>query len=81
MACEAAWATDTIETWVTSTPGADYRIELVHRPRAGLELRALKDLRSGAGFRRVRRDVPPSLPRARQVLRGWLVEVVEGRSL
>ena len=71
----------TLETWVSATPIADYRVELVERPRAGLELTARKDLRGGAGFRRVRRVEPPTVTRARQILRGWLVEVVEGRSL
>jgi eukaryotic-like serine/threonine-protein kinase len=72
----------TIETWVTSIPSADYRIELVERPRVGLELTAFKDVRSGAGFIRARRDRPPSLARARhQALRRWLVEVVEGGRL
>jgi len=72
----------TIETWITSTPAADYRIELVERPRVGLELTAFKDVRSGAGFIRVRRNRPPSIAQAlHRVLRGWLVEVVEGGRL
>jgi hypothetical protein len=70
---------DTLETWLASTPAADYRITLVERPRAGLELVASKD--SGAGFRRVRRDRPPSLKRAGQVRRGWLLDIVLGRGL
>jgi hypothetical protein len=73
---------DTIETWVASTASADYRIELVERPRVGLEVVAKKDVRSGAGFRVTRTSRPPSLAQARnRVLRGWLVEVVEGGSL
>ena len=72
---------DTIETWTASAPGADYRIELVLRPKVGLELTARKDVRSGAGFMRARQDRPPTLARARQVLHRWLVDVVEGQRL
>jgi hypothetical protein len=53
----------TIETWITSAPAADYRIELVERPRVGLELTAFKDVRSSAGFIRARRERPRRSPR------------------
>src|SRR5207244_460663 len=85
--CRVMWSwrqiddADAIEVWVASTDRADYRIELRDRPRAGLELRALRDNRGGAGFRTVRTERPPSLARARQILRTWLVQVVEGDAL
>lgn len=71
----------TIETWAATTSQADYTIELVARPRTGLELTAYRDYRRGAGRRRIRRVNPASLPRARQRLRAWLTELVEGRPL
>jgi serine/threonine protein kinase len=72
---------EALESWEASTPSGNYRIRLVRRPRAGLELTAAKDLRGGAGFRRVRRESFQTPGRARQMTRRWLVEVVEGRSL
>lgn len=72
---------NTLESWEARTQAADYRLELIRRPRAGLQLAASKDLRGGAGFRTVRREPFQTEARARQVMRGWLVEVVEGRSL
>lgn len=86
-ACRAAasWTRvddpETIETWAASAPAADYRVQLIQRPRAGLELTAAKDVRAGAGFRVRRSERPPSLARARQILRGWLLKVVAGRDL
>ena len=72
---------NTLETWVAATADADYAIRLVPRPPAGLELRAQRDLREGAGARTVRKERPPSIPQARQQLRRWLVQVVEGGAL
>ena len=72
---------DTLESWTANTPAASYRIQLVRRPRAGLELTAWKDLRHGAGFRVARQQRFETPGRARQTMRGWLVEVVEGRVL
>jgi serine/threonine protein kinase len=70
-----------IDVWVATTDRYDYRIELRERPRVGLELRALRDTRGGAGLRARRTERPPSLARARQQLRNWLVAVVEGGDL
>jgi hypothetical protein len=72
---------EALESWAASTAAADYLIRLVRRPRAGLQLIARKDLRGGAGFRTVRKEPFQTPRRARQVMRGWLVDVVESRSL
>jgi serine/threonine-protein kinase len=72
---------DAIETWTASAADADYVVELRERPRVGLELKATRDLRGGAGSRTVRTERFESIGRARQRLRSWLVEVVEGRPL
>lgn len=70
-----------LECWAASTPSAEYRVQLVERPRAGLELTATRDLRHGAGFRMARQQRFQTPGRARQTMRGWLIEVVEGRPL
>jgi eukaryotic-like serine/threonine-protein kinase len=70
-----------IEAWEASTAEAEYRIALIQRPRAGLVVRATKDRRRGAGARQARSEPVPSVARGLRVLRGWLIEVVEGRGL
>jgi eukaryotic-like serine/threonine-protein kinase len=70
-----------LEAWSAITDHADYCIELQSRPRIGFELRALRDLRGGAGFRTIRRERFSTVGRARQRLRAWLVELVEQGSL
>jgi eukaryotic-like serine/threonine-protein kinase len=70
-----------LEAWSAEAPDAAYIVELVRRPRAGLELRALRDLRRGAGFRTVRREPAGTVERGLQRLRRWLLDVVEGRPL
>lgn len=72
---------EAVETWVCSTTSCDYRVRLVERPRVGLELTAYRDLRNGGGYRRVRHERLPTIGKARQRLRTWLVLVVEGGSL
>lgn len=80
-----SWRTSTepgtLETWTCSTANADYALRLTERPQVGLELTAHRDLRRGAGFRRVRSERPPSINQARQLRRRWLVAVVEGGEL
>jgi hypothetical protein len=70
-----------LEAWSAASDDADYRIELQSRPRIGFELRALKDLKGGAGFRTIRSERFATVGRARQRLRAWLVELVEHGSL
>jgi eukaryotic-like serine/threonine-protein kinase len=72
---------DAVEAWEVSTAIANYRVALVQRPRAGLILRATKDLGRGVGARQVRSEPVPSVPRGLQIMRRWLIEVVEGHTL
>ncbi|MEI2702583.1 MAG: serine/threonine-protein kinase [Baekduia sp.] len=70
-----------LESWSCATSNCAYRVRLTDRPRVGLELEALRDLRRGGGYRRVRFERHQSLAKARKQLRSWLVRVVEGGSL
>jgi len=66
-----------LEVWRMRAPAAEFVIRLTQRPRAGLELLLTRDL--GNGPRKVLREQPTSLAKARQRLRALLVDGVTGK--